>query len=227
MTMTTTRPASRPEARRLTSALVALALLGWGMGVLVLHVFGRFFHSAVDHPLTHWIHHHKVGIVTALLARVSPLGSAVVVLAVVVVAGALAALHRNRAALVTLVLADAGGTAIAFAVKLAVRRGSSEVPGGLGGVTQLAFPSGHSTLAAAVYGTVAILVFLGATGGPTRRRRWLRAVAAGALVGLVLAIGVARVYLGQHDPTDVVAGWLLGSLWALAVTTPARRRRPA
>jgi undecaprenyl-diphosphatase len=225
MTTTTTKPPLRSDVRRLAAWLVGLTLLGWGLGVLVLHVFGHFSHAEIDRPINHWIRHHKVGTVTAVLGRVSPLGSAVVVLAVVVAAGAWLAWRRHRAALVTLVLAYGGGTAIAFVVKLAVGKGRSDGPGGLGGVTQLGFPSGHSTLAAAVYGTMAVLLFLAASGAPTRTGRWLR-VAAGALVALVVVIGLARVYLGQHDPTDVLAGWLLGGLWAAAVSG-RRRGRPS
>jgi membrane-associated phospholipid phosphatase len=225
MMTTTTKPAPRSDARRLAVSLVGLTLLGWGLGVLVLHVFGHFFHADIDRPINHWIRHHKVRPVTTLLAWVSTLGSAVVLLAVVVAAGAWLAWRRRRAALVTLVLAYGGGTVIAFVVKLAVRKGQSDVPGGLGGVTQLAFPSGHSTLAAAVYGTMAVLLFLAATGAPRRTGRRLRA-AASTLVALVLTIGVARVYLGQHDPTDVLAGWLLGGLWAAAVSG-RRRERPS
>jgi undecaprenyl-diphosphatase len=134
------------------------------------------------------------------------------------VAGAgLAVRRRSRAALVTLVLAYAGGSSVAFVVKLAVRRGQPEVPGGLGGITQLAFPSGHATLAAAVYGTLALLVLVGGIRGG----RWLPAATGLMLVALVLAIGVSRVYLGLHDPTDVLAGWALGGLWAVAVTRRA------
>jgi membrane-associated phospholipid phosphatase len=72
-----------------------------------------------------------------------------------------------------------------------------------------------------VYGTAAILLFRRAGPDPTTARsragQWRRAAAVG-LVVLVVTIGVARVYNGQHDTTDVLAGWLLGALWARAVT---------
>jgi len=72
------------------------------------------------------------------------------------------------------------------------------------------FPSGHSTLAAACYLTLAMLV---ASLGTRRRSKAL----AYGLAGLVLiAVGFSRVYLGVHWPSDVLAGWCLGALWALA-----------
>nr|WP_246852362.1 phosphatase PAP2 family protein [Patulibacter sp. SYSU D01012] len=83
------------------------------------------------------------------------------------------------------------------------------------------FPSGHSTQSAA--GWLALgLVVAAATG-----RRW--AVAACAAV--VVLVGLSRVVLGVHSPTDVLGGWALGTATAVAVTTLGRaalaRRPPA
>ncbi len=60
------------------------------------------------------------------------------------------------------------------------------------------FPSGHSASAASVYGTLAARV----------RKRWLTVCA----VLLTLAVGISRVCVGVHYPTDVLAGWALGLL---------------
>lgn len=226
--MSATLPTAAPPttARRLASRLLALVLLGWGLGVLLVHVVGGFAHAHLDRPVNRWFHHHQVGAVTKAMARVSPFGATPVVLVVVVVGAAAAVRRRNRALAVTLAVAGGGGMAIALSVKLLVRKGQGDALGGLSGISQLAFPSGHATLSAAVYGTMAVLLAVGAARTATGHGRRLRAAAAWALVGLTLAIGVSRVYRGQHDPTDVLAGWLLGGLWARAVTAPVRRPRP-
>jgi undecaprenyl-diphosphatase len=70
------------------------------------------------------------------------------------------------------------------------------------------FPSGHALTSAAVYGTLAfLLVRL----EPTRRMRRVTLAGAGLLI---LGIGFSRLYLGVHYPSDVIAGYLAGFVWA-------------
>lgn len=76
-------------------------------------------------------------------------------------------------------------------------------------VYTLSFPSGHALLSATVYLTLAALL------ARTRTERRVKAFIVAAVVTLTFAIGVSRVYLGVHWPTDVLAGWLLGGAWAL------------
>lgn len=72
------------------------------------------------------------------------------------------------------------------------------------------FPSGHSTLSAAFYLTLAMLV------ASLETRRRTKALAYGLAGFTLVAVGFSRVYLGVHWPTDVLAGWCLGAVWALA-----------
>jgi undecaprenyl-diphosphatase len=81
----------------------------------------------------------------------------------------------------------------------------------------VAFPSGHATSAAATYLTVGVLA---ARDQARRRVRVLIWTLAGLLT---LAIGLSRVYLGTHWPTDVLAGWILGTTWALLCWLVATR----
>jgi undecaprenyl-diphosphatase len=71
------------------------------------------------------------------------------------------------------------------------------------------FPSGHAMLSTVVFLTLGTLL-----GRFTNERR-LRAYFLGIALTLCLLVGVSRVYMGVHYPTDVLAGWVAGLVWGL------------
>ena len=87
-----------------------------------------------------------------------------------------------------------------------------------------AFPSGHATQVAATYFALAVVATV-LTKAPTRRAAtWTIATL------IVFLVGVSRVYLGVHWATDVLGGWLLGSVWVAGLTaalTPLGTRQPS
>ncbi|MGR3323743.1 MAG: phosphatase PAP2 family protein [Pseudooceanicola sp.] len=125
-------------------------------------------------------------------------------------------LRGKRATALLLVVAILGGQALSHLAKLGFSRPRPDlVPHGVE-VATASFPSGHSMMAAVTYLTLAVIL---ARTERDIRIRALRIVAAAVLSGLV---GVSRVYLGVHWPSDVLAGWSLGAAWALGVWLLAR-----
>jgi len=84
-------------------------------------------------------------------------------------------------------------------------------------VSNTSFPSGHSMLSAITYLT------LGALLARSERRKSLKAYWMLLAGFITFAVGVSRVYLGVHWPTDVLAGWTAGATWALVCWLLARR----
>lgn len=81
------------------------------------------------------------------------------------------------------------------------------------------FPSGHALVSCTFFG---VLAALAATRTKSRARRWLYFVAAAAITG---AIGLSRIYLGVHYPSDVLGGYLAAAIWVLSVAAARRLRR--
>jgi membrane-associated phospholipid phosphatase len=76
------------------------------------------------------------------------------------------------------------------------------------------FPSGHATSSMIFYLTLALALTAGT--------RWQRPAAAAAVL-LSLCVGLSRVMLGVHWPSDVIGGWSFGLLWVLLTLKPAER----
>lgn len=129
-------------------------------------------------------------------------------LVTIIAAAALAFYGKRRQALVfagTVIAAELS----ADLLKALYNRPRPDLVPHLSYVYSHSFPSGHSTLSAATFLTLAAI--LSSLQTKRRAKVFLFTIA----VGLVLAIGFSRVYLGVHWPTDVLAGWTLGAAWAL------------
>ncbi len=145
------------------------------------------------------------------------LGSVVILgLLTAISAGFLALDGKGRMALFVL-LSVLGGTALSAVLKDLFQRARPDLVPQAVSVATTSFPSGHSMLSAVTYLT------LGALLARSHQRRRFKAyflLLAALLTGLV---GVSRVYLGVHWPTDVLAGWTAGAVWALLCWLVARR----
>lgn len=111
--------------------------------------------------------------------------------------------------------AVAGAAGLDLILKLVFHRPRPELWPRLVPESDASFPSGHAMYSAAFVTAVILLVW------PTRLR-W-PALVLGTLFSL--AVGLSRLYLGVHFPTDVLAGWLGGLAWAVGTSLLLLRRR--
>lgn len=136
-------------------------------------------------------------------------GETVLTLAVALTIGFLAASRHLLAAALVFAGTVTGSIAVALA-KSWVGRERPALIDHLVEVGSASFPSGHAANSAIIYLTIALVSIQVI---PHRAARWFLLA---ATLLLVAAIGVSRVYLGVHWPSDVLAGWSFGTLWALA-----------
>ena len=152
---------------------------------------------------------------------VTALGSgAVLTIVILVTLGALLVARRRLTAALVFAATVSGSLSVDLAKALVARARPDVVPH-LVEVSSLSFPSGHSANSAIVYLTLATLL------AQVIERAALRRYVAVVAALLVAAIGISRVYLGVHWPSDVLAGWSFGVLWALAWWSVGARLRLA
>jgi undecaprenyl-diphosphatase len=149
-------------------------------------------------------------------------GIAVLTLMVLAVVGYLVQ-QRAYGAMRFILIATLGGILLSFTLKQFFGRERPDIALHLVTVRSPSFPSGHAMLSAVVYLTLGALL----TQVVPRRVDKIYFITVALM--LTLLIGVSRVYLGVHYPTDVLAGWSVGLAWALLCWIVARllRRRGA
>lgn len=175
-----------------------------------------------DTRVLQWLHHFASPAMDHIAVWATTVGEPVVVVAVtIILAGYLLYLKRLRAA--SFLLAGVGGAAIVnLAIKLLFHRPRPDLWPTVVIESGYSFPSGHAMLSAAFGLSIVLLLW-------STRWRWY-AVAAAALY--VVVIGLSRLYLGVHYPTDVLAGWCVSFVWVLLarmiigrLTVPKRWRQ--
>ncbi|OXT01580.1 hypothetical protein B7H23_00980 [Notoacmeibacter marinus] len=134
-------------------------------------------------------------------------GIPVVTLLVITVLGFLA-IERRWGAALFVSIGILGGMALSTSLKLFYSRPRPDLVTQLDVIHTKSFPSGHATITTCVVLTLAVML-IRLTDNP-RGRVYIFVMA----VIYALLIGVTRVYLGVHWPSDVLAGWAIGTFWA-------------
>lgn len=134
-------------------------------------------------------------------------GYPLIVLALAAVAGLLVVTRRYGAALYA-VLSVGSGALVSHLLKIHYARPRPDLVAHLDVIHTASFPSGHATVSTLAYLTLAALAVRFAAD------RWVRVYALALAVFVAFIVGLSRVYLGVHWPSDVAAGWALGAAWA-------------
>ncbi len=206
-------PEQAPKPVGLISAILLLSLaVGVGALVLFTWIAEEMLEGATarfDMSVRTWVHGFASPAVTAGMKFITELGSLGLSIAAVVAIVAFLVTGWKRAA-GWLLLSLAGATVLSLALKYGFHR-PRPVP--FFGVAphSYSFPSGHSLFSLCFYGTLAGLI------NARVRSLWLRIVLWTLATLLVFAIGLSRIYLGVHYPSDVIAGYLAAAMWVSAM----------
>lgn len=182
---------------------------------------------AFDTAVLDWIAQHRPPGLEPIMLEITFLGTGTVVMMIVAVSGMFLWLTKHRYSALLLLIATVGGILLNNLLKLGFGRPRPQVFDWGTEVISWSFPSGHAMSATVVYSTVAYLA------ARLQRRHLHRVSTMICAALLIILIGISRLYLGVHYPSDVIAGVIIGLAWAgfcmatlEAIQLYARNRAP-
>jgi undecaprenyl-diphosphatase len=182
--------------------LCLLAIFGW----LSQKVFAREAFS-LDTTILLWLHQRTNPTIDHLMLKITALGNPATVVVLVTISLSLLLRYQRLWAAQVLVFNCLGGLTILRGLKLFFAKPRPQLWTPLVVDPSYSFPSGHALGSVIVYG---FLAFLLASRYPNYRR-----VIYPIAIVMIGAIGLSRLFLGVHYPTDVIAGYAVGLLWLI------------
>ncbi|MET0500601.1 MAG: phosphatase PAP2 family protein [Candidatus Binatia bacterium] len=143
-----------------------------------------------------------------LVRDITSLGGITLVTLITVAVIGFLLIDGKRAAALLVLASVGGGSVLSSLLKIGIDRPRPDLVAHLVEVSTASFPSGHAMLSAVIYLT------LGALLSRVEARRRVKIYFLTVAVILTFLVGLSRIYLGVHWPTDVLAGWCAGSAWA-------------
>ena len=209
--------------QRIISSTMAI-MLALVLAVLALFLFGWLAEEVREHEAIRFDNEVRSGLhavarppLTSFLRAVSSLNGPAPMLVYTLAAAALFLCTGHRTSATLMGVTMAGALCLDLVLKLAFHRERPAPYFGLPKPASFSFPSGHALVSLCFYGVAAYLA--GAHIESPARRLLVR----GAGVAMVLLVGLSRIYLGVHYPSDVLAGFAAGLVWLTAIVFAYRR----
>jgi membrane-associated phospholipid phosphatase len=201
----------------LVAAVVTVAGAALALAMISEDVVVRDGLATDDPSVLRLVTDHRAGWLVHTARLVTDLGAAGVLALVAIGAGVFLWMRGAKLSFALSPLVALGLTAVCTAIgKQLVGRARPPLGLRLVNETEPSFPSGHTADSTAVLLALALVVAIALL-----RSHWARTAIVAASMVVVTAIGASRLELGVHWPTDVLAGWALGIVIAVGVTTAA------
>ncbi|HEX6007830.1 MAG TPA: phosphatase PAP2 family protein [Burkholderiales bacterium] len=185
--------------------MVAIAAVGIFAGIAEAVEEG--FTQPFDESVLRWFESTRAPWLDRIMLELTTLGSGVVLILLVLITSVVLWQTQHKWSVFLLLLGTIGGKLLNTALKLAYNRPRPTIVEAVTDAYSPSFPSGHAMSAMVVYSCVAYLV------GRLEPARGLRYTVWIFAALLILAIGISRMYLGVHYPSDVLAGFAGGLAW--------------
>ena len=128
-------------------------------------------------------------------------------------------LLQKRSYLTSLLIFVLGGETFVWIIKKIVERPRPPLAEALVSEASYSFPSGHSFVAIAFYGLITFFLF------ESLKKRWAKIIAISLGIILIILIGISRIYLGAHWPSDVLASYASSLAWLSIIITVTHIKR--
>lgn len=160
-----------------------------------------------DELIVQWINHLATPEVTSVVIWVTQFGALNMLLLLWMLATAILAMKKQWRDIMLISTSTLGGTLLMFMMKSLFQRERPVLGTPILHEVGYSFPSGHTTIAMCFYGSLAWILLRHC------KSLWLKALCVIVLAMVILLIGLSRVYLGVHYPSDVLGGFCLGLFW--------------
>lgn len=206
------------HVRGFWGAVVTVLSLGFILALAMVVAFGVLADEvmegatqAFDVAVLRWIGGVHSPTLDNVMLEITGLGNFAVVLVFVLTVSAFLWVTRHRYSVALLMLGGAGGIAVNTVLKLGFDRARPSVFTPVTHVATSSFPSGHAMMTTIVFGSVAVLV------GRLEPTRVMRVMTWIGCVLIILLVGLSRIYLGVHYPSDILGGYIAGIAWVAFV----------
>ena len=199
---------------RITTLITTIEVTGLVICLLIIYLLAKLSEEvwekeafAFDKTILLWIHQFANPTWDNIMLNITKLGNPTTVVTIAIITFAILWLKRYRQEAKIFAIHALGGAILSYGLKLSFSKQRPQLWQQLITETSYSYPSGHALGSMVIYGFLAYLL-------ASHYIKFAKIIYTLAVI-LIGAIGLSRLYLGVHWPTDVIAGYGVGYLWLM------------